>query len=63
MSVAYYAALPDAKTHMWDPAYWFTPILVGLVAVPLAPIAKDLSTSISQALTALGQIRSATTKN
>lgn len=36
---------------------WFVAFLIGLVAVPLAPAAKDLATSISDALGALSKIR------
>jgi hypothetical protein len=57
LSVGYFAATKSVGTSWFDLTYWFKPVLVGLVAVPLAPIAKDLSTGVSQALTALGQIR------
>jgi hypothetical protein len=56
MAIIYYVMNGDAR--LTDPASWIMPVLVGLVAVPLAPVAKDLSTGISQAITALGQIRS-----
>lgn len=36
---------------------WAVALLVGLVAVPLAPAAKDLSSSLSDALSALGKLR------
>jgi hypothetical protein len=39
---------------------WGIALLIGLVAVPLAPAAKDLSTSLSDALTALNKIRKPT---
>ena len=35
---------------------WLTAALIGLVAVPLAPVAKDLSTSLQNALTAFKSI-------
>jgi hypothetical protein len=57
MAVAFYAAQPDIAQNWKHLAYWFPPVLVGLVAVPLAPAAKDLATGVSNALTALGQIR------
>ncbi len=37
--------------------HWWMPLLVGLIATPLAPIAKDLSSAISTAATALQSIR------
>ena len=36
---------------------WMAALIVGLVAVPLAPVAKDLSSSLSDALSALGKLR------
>ncbi len=36
---------------------WVIALLIGLVAVPLAPAAKDLSSSLSDALSALGKLR------
>jgi hypothetical protein len=59
LSLAYYGAIaqhPPASDGK-GLAGWFFAGIVGLAAVPLAPVAKDLSTSLSQALTALGQTR------
>jgi hypothetical protein len=42
-----------------DLAGWFIALLIDLAAVPLAPIAKDLANSLSQALGALGKLRNA----
>ena len=50
--VYHWATMPSWN----DLAGWMVALLVGLSAVPLAPIVKDLSTSLSQALNALGQI-------
>jgi hypothetical protein len=46
--------------HTGSAGAWIIALLVGLAAVPLAPVAKDLSSSLSQALTALGQVRAKT---
>ncbi|MDB5429470.1 MAG: hypothetical protein JWP35_586 [Caulobacter sp.] len=48
-----WTAVPSLKT-LGD---WSVALLVGLVAVPLAPVAKDLSSSLSDALDALGKLR------
>ena len=40
-----------------SPQEWAIAAAIGLVAVPLAPAAKDLSSSLSDALTSLGQLR------
>jgi len=51
LSVAYFAAAGDLK---WTSVgTWVRPLLVGAAAVPLAPIAKDLSSRLSDALGAL----------
>lgn len=55
LSLAYHASTAGAK--IMDPAGWLVALLVGLAAVPLAPIAKDLSSSLSDALNALGKLR------
>lgn len=55
LSLAYYATNPGTGGRTFGG--WVLAALVGLAAVPLAPVAKDLSTSLSQALTALGQVR------
>lgn len=39
------------------PLEWWMPLLVGLIATPLAPIAKDLSSAISTASKALQSVR------
>lgn len=53
LAVIYNLATTNGKMELKD---WGMAVLVGLVAVPLAPIAKDLSASLSQALGALGQV-------
>ncbi len=59
LSLGYQAA----TTNWADPVNlkalgaWSVALLVGLVAVPLAPVAKDLSSSLSDALDALGKLR------
>lgn len=55
LSLGYEAIQPGAKTL----ESWVLPVIVGLVAVPLAPAAKDLSSSVSDALSALGKLRGA----
>jgi len=59
LSLAYEAVSVNFKwpitTAEWGG--WGIALLIGLVAVPLAPAAKDLSSSISDALTALGKLR------
>jgi hypothetical protein len=40
-----------------DPVTWGTAVLVGLVATPLAPIAKDLSTSLQSAVSAINAVK------
>jgi len=39
------------------PLEWWMPLLVGLIATPLAPVAKDISTAISTAAKALQSVR------
>ena len=53
LSVGYYSQTPDAHSA----AGWGLAGLIGLAAVPLAPAAKDLSSSVTSALNALGKIR------
>jgi len=53
LSLGYEAIQPGAETL----ESWVLPVIVGLVAVPLAPAAKDLSSSMSDALSALGKLR------
>jgi hypothetical protein len=55
LSLGYEAIQPGVKTL----ETWVLPVIVGLVAVPLAPAAKDLSSSLSDALGALGKLRGA----
>jgi hypothetical protein len=43
--------------NLFDFGGWGIALLIGLVAVPLAPAAKDLSSSLSDALSALGKLR------
>ncbi len=54
LSLGYHAATAggDGKADGWLLA-----LVVGLAAVPLAPVAKDLSSSLSDALNALGKLR------
>jgi hypothetical protein len=42
-----------ANAVLSQPVGWWTAVLVGIVATPLAPIAKDLSSSLSAAASAL----------
>jgi len=54
LSLAYFAAAGDLR---WgSPATWVRPLLIGVAAVPLAPIAKDVSSRLSEALGALRQL-------
>ncbi len=54
LSLGYHAA---TMKNVLDLGEWGIALLVGLVAVPLAPAAKDLSSSLSDALSALGKLR------
>lgn len=56
LSLAYHGA--TAGSSRSDPAGWIVALIVGLAAVPLAPIAKDLSSKLSDAVGALKQINS-----
>ena len=61
LSVGYQGAITDWTLPTRSDQYgqWAIAFVVGLVAVPLAPAAKDLSSSLSDALTALGKLRGA----
>jgi hypothetical protein len=56
LSLGYHYYTADPKESA-DPKGWAIALLIGLVAVPLAPAAKDLSSSLSGALAALGSLR------
>ncbi len=57
LSLGYHAATAGGK--LGDPGGWLVALVVGLAAVPLAPMAKDLASSLSDALNALGKLRGA----
>jgi hypothetical protein len=60
LSLLYHWALVGAAHGPADAGWfgWVLALITGLAAVPLAPVAKDLSSSLSQALSALGQAQS-----
>jgi hypothetical protein len=55
LSLLYHWALAGAGQGAAGWFGWVLALITGLAAVPLAPVAKDLSSSLSQALSALGQ--------
>jgi hypothetical protein len=57
LSLGYHLA---TTAKPFDLPAWGMALLIGLVAVPLAPAAKDLSSSLSDALSALGKLRPGT---
>lgn len=66
LSLGYHAAtlttatktsVTAAATSQSGAEGWVIALLIGLVAVPLAPAAKDLSSSLSDALSALSKLR------
>jgi hypothetical protein len=59
LSLGYHYFTLDPKAPA-DAQGWAVALLIGLVAVPLAPAAKDLSSSLSDALSALGKLRPGT---
>jgi hypothetical protein len=56
MSLVYHWAV-STPSQRFDVGGWLVALLVGMAAVPLAPIAKDLASSLSDALAALGRLR------
>jgi hypothetical protein len=60
LSLAYHATTVTGglqASFVTDPRGWMFALLIGLAAVPLAPMAKDLASSLSDALGALGKLR------
>ena len=64
LSLAYHAStLGPTPAGGWLQSFiaglqgWMIALLIGLAAVPLAPMAKDLASSLSDALGALGRLR------
>lgn len=57
LSLGYEVTTRTPATLRGDWGGWFIALLVGMAAVPLAPMAKDLASSLSDALGALGKLR------
>jgi hypothetical protein len=47
----------NASLHRWRPEDWCIALFVGLLATPLAPIAKDLSTALATAVNAMQAVK------
>jgi hypothetical protein len=48
--------VPDRAAYWWSPVFWQS-VLIGIVSVPIAPIAKDLASSLATAVGALKSVR------
>ena len=54
-AIALLAAAALSIDMGWDLSLWLKAIFVGIAAVPLAPIAKDLSNALGEAARAIGR--------